>query len=134
MSTFLPPFVRSCSRAGRQEEGKSVKKRYNISCLSHRMRCATPLALSSNSLIVRNLSDRLRTLSRMKMNAQRRLAALRAVAEKNEEAAQANTIDDLDNEAVEAVRGNNRRERVFVHDPCHYSFTRVECCGSVACR
>jgi len=40
----------------------------------------------------------------MKVKAQRRLAALRKLAEKNEEAAaQADTIDAADSEAVEAV-------------------------------
>lgn len=66
---------------------------------------ACPVALSLGlAVLVRNLSDRLRALARMKTKAQRRLAALRAVAEQNEEAAQANTIDAVDNEAIEAVR------------------------------
>lgn len=56
------------------------------------------------SLVVRNLSARLRTLAHMQVKARRRLAALRTVAEKNEEIAQAITIDAVDNEAVEEVR------------------------------
>lgn len=56
------------------------------------------------SLVVRNLSARLRTLAHMQVKARRRLAALRTVAEKNEEVAQAITIDAVDNEAVEEVR------------------------------
>eukprot|EP00903_Cladosiphon_okamuranus_P008772 g8403.t1 len=56
-------------------------------------------------------STSLRKLARMKTKVQRRLAALRAVAEKNEEAAQANTMDDVDNEAVEAVLRNEEIAR-----------------------
>lgn len=67
------------------------------------------LFLPCVSLVVRNVPDRLRTLVRMQMKALRRLAALRTVAEKNEEVAQANTIDAVDTEAVEEVRCNNKR-------------------------
>eukprot|EP00752_Nemacystus_decipiens_P006453 g5812.t1 len=47
-----------------------------------------------------------RALVRMHTKVQRRLAALRTVAEKNEEAAQANEVDAVDTEAVEEVLRN----------------------------
>lgn len=60
-----------------------------------------PLSLSE---CARTWCSRMRTLTRMKVMAQRRLAAFRKLAEKNEEAAaEADEIDIADSEAVEAV-------------------------------
>lgn len=73
------------------------------------------------ALIVRNLPDRTRELVRMKMMVRKRLTALRTVAEKNEEAAQAHTIDAVDNEAVKAVRCNNE-------DDCMSNFAHRRRC------
>ena len=105
------------SRRGKRDHTSWFYRDYRTSCgMSH---CC--------ALVVRNLSDRLRTLVRMKTKAQRRLAALRAVAEQNEKAAQANTIDAVDNEAVEVVRCiNNDKTHVRASEVVHVDFRSHE--------